>query len=185
MPDYINTLPQKSLTYCPFCGSDNTFFDEEGHFFKCRKCDFQLFINASAAVAVFIEDNNGKLLLTERSADPAKGKLDLPGGFVDVMETAEEAAIREIKEELNLDISNLQYITSHPNRYVYNGLLYYTLDLAYRCSVESFSVIQARDDIDSFHFLPTAEIELSDIGLDSIRVLVKEYLQSVTSPNKA
>lgn len=46
----------------------------------------------------------GKLLLVKRGQLPDKGKWSFPGGAVELGETTEEAAIREVKEETGLDI---------------------------------------------------------------------------------
>ena len=47
---------------------------------------------------------NGKLLLVKRGQEPAKGLWTVPGGLVDVGEKVRDAAVREAKEELGLDI---------------------------------------------------------------------------------
>ena len=60
---------------------------------------FIYYFNPSSAVACFIRNSRGELLLVRRAKEPAKGRLDLPGGFVDMHESAEEAAQREVKEE--------------------------------------------------------------------------------------
>ena len=78
-----------------------------------------------------IVNDKGEILFTKRSVDPHKGMLDLPGGFVDIMESAENALVREIKEELNLNIEHFQYFMSSPNEYIFGGLSVFTLDLAY------------------------------------------------------
>ena len=53
-----------------------------------------------------------------RAKEPAKGTLDLPGGFVDMYETVEDGMRREIKEETGLDVTEIQYLFSSPNVYV-------------------------------------------------------------------
>ena len=45
----------------------------------------------------------GKIVLVRRGRDPEKGKLALPGGFVEPDETIEQACLRELKEETGLD----------------------------------------------------------------------------------
>lgn len=51
----------------------------------------------AAAVAGLIFNEKGQLLLTIRAKDPGKGLLDLPGGFVDMGENADQALRREIE----------------------------------------------------------------------------------------
>lgn len=78
--------------YCPNCSSQNLTYVNN---FKlhCSDCDFVLYHNIAAAVAIIFTYED-KILFTERNVDPDKGKLDLPGGFIDPNETAEEAACR-------------------------------------------------------------------------------------------
>jgi 8-oxo-dGTP diphosphatase len=56
-----------------------------------------------ATVAAIITNEAGKILLTKRSVDPFKGQWCLPGGHIDENEKALDAAIREAKEETDLD----------------------------------------------------------------------------------
>lgn len=108
------THPLKVLKFCPKCGSSQ--FEVSGdRSLQCKSCGFHLFINSSAAVAALVTDGKGKLMLVTRGVEPDYGKLDLPGGFIDPGETAEEAVKRELLEELGLKIKSLKYIGSAPN----------------------------------------------------------------------
>ena len=51
-----------------------------------------------------------KVLLIERGIEPYKGMLAFPGGFMRIDETAEECAIRELKEETGLEINNIKQL---------------------------------------------------------------------------
>ncbi len=53
---------------------------------------------------------NNKIVLVRRGSEPEKGKLALPGGFVEIGETFREACIREAKEETNLDVEIIREI---------------------------------------------------------------------------
>jgi len=171
------SLPENVFRFCPACGLKN-FHYRQDQSFVCEDCGFQYYINAAAAVAGLIEDSEGRLLLTLRAKAPMKGKLDLPGGFVDIMETAEQALHRELKEELNLEVEEMAFFTSMPNTYVYGGITYFTLDLAFVCRVEDFGAIAAHDDVDGYRFLAAGEIDIEEIGLSSIRKIVSRYLES-------
>jgi len=62
--------------------------------------------------AVVFRNNNGirELLLIQRKHYPFAGMWALPGGFVDMEETCEEAIVRELKEETNLTVSGLKQL---------------------------------------------------------------------------
>lgn len=172
------TKPHQVFKYCPRCSSAG--FDFEGHrSFKCKDCGFHFFVNSSAAVAGIIVNHKGEILFTVRAFEPNKGMLDLPGGFVDPMETAEHAIAREIKEELGIEVSAMRYIGSWHNEYVFSGLSVYTTDLGFVLEVAGFDGISANDDISGFEFLPPSKIDFSRIGAESIRRLVKMYLKQI------
>ena len=143
---FIPMHPLEQFHFCPRCGSP----DFVPHNFKakeCRACGFVYYFNPSSAVACFIRNAaGGELLLVRRKKDPAKGTLDLPGGFVDMYETGEEAARREVREETGLEITSCRYLFSIPNLYMYSGFQVHTLDMFYLCDVPDFSHACAADD---------------------------------------
>lgn len=170
--------PKYHFKYCPNCGNSTTKYHEEEGYIHCENCGFQFFINAAAAVAAIILDDQDRILFTRRAKAPAADTLDLPGGFVDINESAENALKREIMEELNLELSTIEYFTSQPNQYNYNGLTYFTLDLTYICLADNFNHLKARDDIKSYEFLRTDEVDIDRIGLDSIKTIFTRYKNS-------
>lgn len=178
-----NTCPRHVISFCPKCGNPDFLYNENGSFL-CESCSFNLFINAASAVAVLIFNNKGELLLTKRAVEPCKGMLDLPGGFVDIKETAEEAIVREIKEELNIDVLESEYLMSSPNEYVFGGLSVFTLDLAFKCKVASYTEIKVQDDVDGFEFHNIENIPFERIGAISIKQIIYNYLKNAKKKNK-
>lgn len=69
----------------------------------CQKCAFVFYINPVPAVGIIIRQDQ-KICLVERKYAPRKDFWCLPAGFIEMYETVEAAAIRETKEETNLDI---------------------------------------------------------------------------------
>jgi NAD+ diphosphatase len=171
------TRPAKVLNYCPRCGSSG-FKAESFKSFLCESCNFHFYINSAAAVAALIENEKGELLLTVRGEEPKKGMLDLPGGFVDPNERAEDALKREIMEELNLEIDSFQYLTSYPNEYVFSGYSVYTTDLGFVCKISDFSGILYRDDITGFLFVKPEELDYDRICSASICQIIKVYIEA-------
>ena len=176
------TNPQKVIKYCPKCGSLEFNFKLDNSFL-CASCDFHLYVNASAAVAALIVNDKGEILLTRRACSPDIGMLDLPGGFVDVMETAEEAMRREIKEELNLNVDKMEYFMSYPNEYIFGGLSVFTIDLAYICKINSFNGIDAKDDISAYEFYQSDKIPFDEIGSVSMKEMVMAFVNKNLNEN--
>ena len=110
-----------------------------------------------------------------RKKDPAKGTLDLPGGFVDMFETAEEAVRREVREETGLQVVRSRYLFSIPNLYPYSGFLVHTLDLFYECEVSHFEAARADDDAEAILVMPRESLGPEAFGLDSIRKAIALY----------
>ncbi|WP_417145820.1 NUDIX domain-containing protein [Porphyromonas sp.] len=171
----------ETFDYCPRCGADRL----EAHGVKaqhCQSCGFTYYHNPSAAVALFVRDRRGRLLVATRGKEPAKGTLDLPGGFVDKGETGEEAAQRELYEEsgLRLPTEQFVYAFSLPNSYLYSGFLVPTLDLFYIVQLPSeMPAVRAMDDVAQLSWLAPAEIDPSRFGLISIRQGIARYLSSL------
>ena len=175
----METHPLDKFQYCPVCGSAhweiNNFKSKH-----CADCGFTYYGNPSAAVACFIQNDAGDLLVCRRAKDPAKGTLDLPGGFVDMDESAEEALRREIKEELNLELTDIRFLQSLPNLYEYSGMVIHTLDLLFAAKVENFTPLHAADDVQEAFFRKLNTISPDEFGLDSIKKGIIAFLKATT-----
>ena len=57
-------------------------------------------MNPSAANVAIIKNSEGEILVTLRKQEPAKGTLDLPGGFTEIGETSEEGVKRPYRHLL-------------------------------------------------------------------------------------
>lgn len=113
-----------------------------------------------------------ELLIATRANDPAKGTLDLPGGFVDMYETGEEAVVREVKEETNLEVIDIHYLFSIVNIYNYSNFEVHTLDLVYKCEVKSTENMKAEDDVSKLEFKKISDLNPLEFGLDSVRKVI-------------
>ena len=104
-------------SFCPKCGGalDSKIIKvSEPARLVCTQCQFIFFLDPKVA-ACTIFTLNGKIVLLQRGIEPSFGRWVFPGGYVDRGETVEEAAIRETKEEVDLDVR----LTSLLNVYSY------------------------------------------------------------------
>ena len=167
--------PLHIFQYCPVCGSP-TFRVNNVKSKKCETCGFTYYANPSSATAAFIV-RDGYLLVARRGNEPALGTLDLPGGFVDMDETAEEGMCREILEETGLQVQSLQYLFSIPNLYKYSGMTIHTLDMFFRAEIAADAVPQAADDAAELIWVPLSDVCPNEFGLWSIRQAVQQFLK--------
>jgi mutator protein MutT len=166
--------PLKAFEFCPRCGSKQFNINDERSR-HCTNCNLTYYANASASTAAIITNSKGEVLLTTRAFNPAKGMLDLPGGFVDMNETAEEAIIRELKEELNINIQNPKYLFSIPNEYEFSGITVHTLDIFFKIEIDDNTIIKTDDDVASAQFYDLNNVNIENIGLQSIKTAIEKF----------
>lgn len=161
--------------FCPVCGSPE-FNQNNGKSKRCDACGFVMYVNPASAVGVFLLNNAGELLVCERAKEPCKGTLDLPGGFVDEYETAEQAVIRELEEELGILVTGAEYRFSLPNEYTYSGWTLPTLDMFYVVRLPGGAVPVPADDVSACYFLSPDKIDAGLFGLSSMKLAVSRFL---------
>jgi NAD+ diphosphatase len=168
--------PLNVFRHCPACGSTECGSRTIKQF-VCRACGFHYFQNAAAAVIALICNTQGQTLFTRRAKEPARGKLDLPGGFVDPLETAETAVAREVLEETGLVVTATRFLATFTNRYEYRGVTYYTLDLVFVCTVPDLSPLGVRDEeVTETLFLAPSEVASDEISFESARHALRALL---------
>ena len=168
--------PLEKFRFCPVCGSSR-FVENNFKSKRCGECGFVYYANPCSATAAFIVNDRQELLVVRRAKEPAKGTLDLPGGFCDMGETVEEGMRREIKEETGLEVTDIRYLFSSPNVYMYSGMGVHTLDMDFLVPVHGpLPAVKADDDAAEARWIPVSEVNPVDFGLTSIRNAVVRFL---------
>ncbi|HYE35290.1 NUDIX domain-containing protein [Methylocaldum sp.] len=166
--------PYDAFRFCPRCGGEYLSMQEH-RAIKCGRCGFLYFFNTCAAAGAFVFYQN-QLVLCVRAKDPAKGKLDLPGGFIEFNETVEDALRREIAEELNLETINYRYLTSVPNDYLYGGMLYKVTDMVFLCDALHIGTLKAADDVADYRLVSPYDIDPEELAFNSTRTALEKLL---------
>ena len=175
------------FTLCPSCGSEKIRF-EKGKAFRCPDCGFVYYHNVAAATGCVIsvpEADGERLMFLVRGREPAQGRLDLPGGFVDLNEGALEGLCRELREEIGWTpppgtplARVFTLFASFPNVYPYKGIVYNTCDLFFSLSAPGLCEQDLRlqeSEIAGVCFLKPGEINFEAIAFDSTRRAVRAY----------
>lgn len=97
-------MPDASFRFCPLCGKALVERRLENRTRTvCASCEFVHYRNPVPAAGVILVEG-GNVLLVKRKFEPREGMWTLPAGFVEADEDAAACAIRETKEETNLDV---------------------------------------------------------------------------------
>lgn len=104
--------------FCPLCANElEVTKDQSGEVVPtCPNGHFRHYGNPKPTVGTFVE-HDGTFLILRRAHEPEKGQWNLPGGFMEQGETAEQTAIREVKEETGLDVEPVEYLGSFASTY--------------------------------------------------------------------
>jgi ADP-ribose pyrophosphatase YjhB (NUDIX family) len=88
-------------SHCSWCG--NRYPEKEPWPRSCRACGNRSYLNPLPVAVVLTPVGDG-IVVIRRNIEPAMGTLTLPGGYIDLGETWQEAARRELLEETGIDI---------------------------------------------------------------------------------
>lgn len=162
--------------HCIRCGSET---ESKLNQRKCKLCNFRNFINPSPATgAIILHDN--KVMLVKRGREPEKGKLDLPGGFLEIDETFEQGIRREVKEEIGVEAQDVKYFNSFVDTYMFDGVNDHIIAVNFIVTLKEGEIIPADDIVEAKYYdlenLPYAEIAFKSIitSLDLVRNKIKE-----------
>jgi ADP-ribose pyrophosphatase YjhB (NUDIX family) len=180
--------------YCPQCASSDITLLEQNKF-RCPDCGFVYYHNTAAATGCIVTVPCGadeqRILFLVRGKEPSKGKLDLPGGFVDPGEGALEGLYRELTEEIgwappvpkNTPLEKIfTLFASFPNTYPYKNIVYNTCDLFFYLNAPGLCEHDLRpekSEISGVRFLKPEEINYDEIAFDSTRKAVRAFVRII------
>lgn len=161
-------------TFCPDCGGRLTrqWVEAEGmERLVCRSCGFILYRNPKVVAGV-IPVRDGRVLLLRRKIEPARGKWTFPAGYVELGESVEEAAVRETREEVALEIGELSLL----NVYSYRGSPVVTI-VYLSCIVGGEP--QAGEEAEEVAFFPAGALPWEDLAFRSTREALQDWIREL------
>ena len=124
-----------------------------------------------------IFDPIGRVLLIRRKHPPCVGSHALPGGFVKVGETVEEACRREVREETNIELHELTLVGVYSD--VNRDPRGHIVSVAYATQLTNVALPRAGSDTTNAEWLETREVTL---GFDHARILADAKAKIFTHP---
>lgn len=96
--------------FCQRCGGEMSVEQRQGRLRPvCPACYFTAFHDPKIAVATIVEID-GRIVMHRRAVDPGRGRWSFPSGFVDRGEPVRLAAVREVEEEVGIQVDDLELL---------------------------------------------------------------------------
>jgi 8-oxo-dGTP diphosphatase len=158
--------------FCPRCGGNletKTVKPGEPHRLVCARCQFIFYLDPKV-VACTIVEIDGRIVMLKRAIPPGEGLWVIPGGFVDVGESVADAAVRETREEVGLQVQ----ADSLVGIYSYTGVP--TVIIVYEASViDGFP--RAADEAEEVRLFAPDEIPWDSIAFSSTTDALRDYFK--------
>ncbi len=127
----------------------------------------------TADCVVITNEQQPKVLLIQRGNEPFKGCWAFPGGFMDMGETTEHCAVRELKEETGLAVSDLHQIGAYSK--IDRDPRGRTISVAYLVIIDSPVEVTGQDDAAKAEWFPITNLphlafDHFDIMQDALRI---------------
>jgi ADP-ribose pyrophosphatase YjhB (NUDIX family) len=159
-----------------FCPADGTELEAKGGESRgasCPTCGRSWYRSSSPAVGAAIVDGQ-QALVTVRGIEPEKGKIDVPGGFVEVGEHPRDALAREAQEELGVEV----VVEERPMLlavHTYGPDGEYVLAIGFRVRIVSGEPNPA-DDVAEIRWVSADEVDDLDFAWEHDRAMIKAAL---------
>jgi len=161
--------------YCPRCAGPLEYkFAEGRERLVCERCGSIFYLNPTPAIAVIMQRDH-EVLLVRRKYNPQIGTWSLPAGFLELGEEPEQCAVREAKEETNLDIVVGDLFGVYP---AMDDPRSQVVLIVYRCTMVD-GELRAGDDADDAQFYSLEKLP-QNISFTSHRKVLSALRKEMT-----
>lgn len=159
---------RKRSRYCGACGSQTEVLDSE-RVARCPSCGQMYYPTASAAVIVAI--TRGETILLAHNKGFRAGVFSTLAGFVDAGESLEQTLVREVREEVGIEVEDIEYVASQswpfPN----------SLMVGFRAKYKSGEICVDGKEIETADWFSRYHLPVLPVKGSMARVLVDNWLQ--------
>jgi len=121
--------------------------------------------------------DNDKVLITKRAPkENFAGMWEFPGGKIEANETPEDCLIRELKEELNIDVSIIKFCTEATHDYGYMNINL----IAYYCTINDGMIrISVHDNYMWVKIIDLLEYDLLPADISIAKKVMEDYYEQL------
>ena len=157
--------------FCPICKYSLRKVQVDGRKrLVCQKCGWIHYENPLPVAVCVAKDKKGRILIAKRNIKPCVNKWALPGGFIELGETSEDACLRELQEETGLKGKIKRLIGVYIQKSRHYGSI---LVVGYEVNV-SKSTLSLNNELKEAKFF--AKETLPSIPFLSQREMIKDFL---------
>ena len=131
----------------------------------------------TADCVVIAKENEPKVLLIQRGNEPFKGQWAFPGGFMNMDETAEQCAVRELEEETGLKVTEIQQIGAYSK--VDRDPRGRTVTVAYLAIIDKTEAVKGSDDAAKAQWFPISGLPKLAFDHEEIMKDAKRLFESL------
>ena len=154
--------------FCSICGKNNSFNDKEGAF-ECSCNSALKYPTISPCIITLIHDED-QILLGRSKFFPLNMYSTL-AGFIEAGENAEEALIREVKEEVNVNVSDIEYFSSQSWPFPSQ------LMLGYFCKYKSGKIVLNDNELEDARWFNINELPVIPPDASISGQLIRSYIE--------
>jgi mutator protein MutT len=157
--------------HCPVCA---TAIEPEDGRVECRECGFVTYAHSKPTASAVVADDEGRVLLSRRANDPAAGKWDLPGGFLEEGEHPIDCLRRELREEAGIGLTAERLLGIWIDSYEYKRRVVATLNVYYAARIAD-GTPQAADDVAELRWFAPDDVPAAELAFKHITEVLSAW----------